>query len=575
MKRKRWLQKMLGVGLAIALVAGSTPAFADPTYTEYGIYVQKPASVAGDRFYHGAKFEPKTGSYLGIFAQGDRALNNDNAPAESGEWFLHTTERVLGRDHATYLLYINYDQGESLDHYASYMKEAKRIGAKGIQLGLEVANANAIQNDDNLRRQAKALQSYGIPIFLRFNSEFNLTDGSNGWQSWGPELYKEKFRIIADVMHQEAPNVVMCWCPNDWPIGSEVAWYPGDQYVDWVGVSSYPVFNADGTPQQGNTWMDRFREIYDRYGAKKPIFITEGAAMPNIEGTTDLSLKNVAAYEIQRFYAGAARRYPNLKMVVYWNHNEPGARMVHGVVTDVPELLQAYKTAVSDPYYLSNVGAGSSYYYEKVEKTTLSGKEKISSYVNDVHHRIDHVDYYVNGQYAAQAKFPSYEATIDFTPWQGQSIQLKADYWSEQGTLVTSKTVNVGGGNAGSSASSQTSSKQEIPVYYNGKRIQLAYQPIIWNNYTYLPVRFVGEAVHANVDWDNATRTVIAKRGNNTLKFHPDAVEFEKNGMKQVANTPVIIRENRAFVPLRSLAEGLDLSIQWNNGERAVYISEK
>ncbi len=40
MKRKRWLQKMLGVGLAIALVAGSTPAFADPTYTEYGIYVQ-------------------------------------------------------------------------------------------------------------------------------------------------------------------------------------------------------------------------------------------------------------------------------------------------------------------------------------------------------------------------------------------------------------------------------------------------------------------------------------------------------------------------------------------------------
>ena len=88
-------------------------------------------------------------------------------------------------------------------------------------------------------------------------------------------------------------------------------------------------------------------------------------------------------------------------------------------------------------------------------------------------------------------------------------------------------------------------------------------------------MRFVGEAVHANVDWDNATRTVIAKRDNNTLKFHPDAVEFEKNGMKQVANTPVIIRENRAFVPLRSLAEGLDLSIQWNNGERAVYISEK
>jgi beta-mannanase len=37
----------------------------------------------------------------------------------------------------------------------------------------------------------------------------------------------------------------MAWSPNDWLFGdSSDKYYPGDEYVDWVGVSSYPPYTS-------------------------------------------------------------------------------------------------------------------------------------------------------------------------------------------------------------------------------------------------------------------------------------------------------------------------------------------
>ncbi len=373
--------------------------------------------------------------------------------------------------------------------------------------------------------------------------------------------------MVADIMHREAPNVAMCWCPNDYPIGDEHPYYPGDQYVDWVGVSSYPPYKANGAPTQGNTWIDRFREIYDSYGSKKPIYITEGAALPNVEGSQAVTLAGTAAYEIQRFYAGAARRYPNLKMIVYWSKNEEKDRWVHGQITDVPEVLAAYKSAVADPYYLSNTvnGGVSDIYYEKVSNVKLkTGVERISAYANDVNNWIHHVAYYVNGEYVAQADFPTFEVDIDFSKWAGQEVTLKADFCGHDGRTVQSvnKTVSIG-------------DVKPLTIYYNGQKVDTPEPPFIYNDRTYLPVRYVGEAVRSKVDWDNDTRTVIVNRDNINLLFRPDDTTFIKNGVKNTAVAPVIIRNSRSFAPVRSIAEGLDLNIDWVASERSVYISDK
>ena len=68
---RRWLTGVLV--LAGILAISSAIALAAPSYTEYDLYVERPSSEAGNKFYHGAMYEPKTGSYLAMFAEGDEA----------------------------------------------------------------------------------------------------------------------------------------------------------------------------------------------------------------------------------------------------------------------------------------------------------------------------------------------------------------------------------------------------------------------------------------------------------------------------------------------------------------------
>ncbi len=72
------------------------------------------------------------------------------------------------------------------------------------------------------------------------------------WVPWhgDPDLYIEKFQLVHNVMEEYAPNVVMVWCPNDVPVelnGQTIPdYYPGDAYVDWVGVNFYVDYYDSG-----------------------------------------------------------------------------------------------------------------------------------------------------------------------------------------------------------------------------------------------------------------------------------------------------------------------------------------
>ena len=444
------MQKMrsgIAVFLTALLIAGLLPAaaFAAPSYTAYELYVERPASEAGNKFYHGAKYEPKTGAYLAMFAEGDEKMHDaGNSTHWTGpdEWYFGGTPRITGKEHAAYMVYVHYDSPTAISHYASHYRAAKERG-KAMQICMETMNGlDEVKNDAHLQALVQQAKEADIPIFLRFDSEFN--DESNPWHKDGPAKYIEKFRIVADAFHRGAPNVAMVWAPNDWPIGSEDAYYPGDQYVDWVGVSSYPIYNANGTPKQGNNWIDRFYLLYEKYGKKKPVFITEGAPSPSVEYHPDQDVTNSAQAEIRQFYAGAARRMPNLKMIFYWSNNEEWSRMIQCQLSTNARMLAAYKSAIADPYYLGSFNTSSSIYYQKAGEATMkAGREKVSCYVNDVNNRVEKAVYYINGKYAGEGRFPDYTATLDFTPYASQTVQLRADFYNQNDVYLKPVTVNV------------------------------------------------------------------------------------------------------------------------------------
>ena len=83
-----------------------------------------------------------------------------------------------------------------------------------------------------------------INIDLDFPIIFRPLHEMNGnWFWWGtktsnhtPSLYIDLFRLTVDYMKERTDNVLYAWSPN-WEI--EESYYPGDNYVDVVGIDFY------------------------------------------------------------------------------------------------------------------------------------------------------------------------------------------------------------------------------------------------------------------------------------------------------------------------------------------------
>ena len=101
--------------------------------------------------------------------------------------------------------------------------------------------------DSSLSRFASFAQDYNPrPIFLRIGYEF---DGP--WNNYDPTRYRNAFRYIKDYLdNQGVTNVAYVWQSAAWgETGGNIdPWYPGDNYVDWVGLSFFfydANFNGD------------------------------------------------------------------------------------------------------------------------------------------------------------------------------------------------------------------------------------------------------------------------------------------------------------------------------------------
>ncbi|MGO9904549.1 MAG: glycoside hydrolase family 26 protein [Solirubrobacteraceae bacterium] len=98
--------------------------------------------------------------------------------------------------------------------------------------------------DGYLRAQAIAAARWRKPILLRFAPEMN-----GGWSPWGVRvpgnsagLYVAAWRhAVAIFRRAGARNVLWVWCPNvdDGGALPFTALYPGDRWVDWVGLDGY------------------------------------------------------------------------------------------------------------------------------------------------------------------------------------------------------------------------------------------------------------------------------------------------------------------------------------------------
>ena len=98
--------------------------------------------------------------------------------------------------------------------------------------------------------------------------------------------------------------------------------------------------------------------------------------------------------------------------------------------------------------------------------------------------------------------------------------------------------------------------------------VEMDVYPVIVDNRTLVPLRFVANAMGAEADWVESTRTVILTLGEQTLSF---VIGELAAGM----DVPAQIMNNRTMVPLRFVSEFFGAVVNWCAQTRTIEIIRK
>lgn len=108
----------------------------------------------------------------------------------------------------------------------------------------------------------------------------------------------------------------------------------------------------------------------------------------------------------------------------------------------------------------------------------------------------------------------------------------------------------------------------------NGEVSQLDSPPVIADGRTLVPIRAIVEALDGNVDWDNDTKTAtLTNDADAEVKLTVNSKTAYYNGSEvQLDTAPVIINE-RTMLPIRFVAESFGYTTDWNAADKSITIT--
>ena len=115
----------------------------------------------------------------------------------------------------------------------------------------------------------------------------------------------------------------------------------------------------------------------------------------------------------------------------------------------------------------------------------------------------------------------------------------------------------------------------DYPSSHGVSRYTMDTVPIIKDDRTFVPLRFVVEALDGEVYWDGTDRRVDIYLKDNHIALWIDRDTYEVNGEKKTMDTAPFIRDSRTMVPIRFVVEGLGGQVWWYPGSRSVMIMLK
>ncbi|GBF12414.1 cell wall hydrolase [Tepidibacillus sp. HK-1] len=113
-----------------------------------------------------------------------------------------------------------------------------------------------------------------------------------------------------------------------------------------------------------------------------------------------------------------------------------------------------------------------------------------------------------------------------------------------------------------------------IQLKINGKLIDQPDARLI-DKRTYVPVRKISEFLGAELNWDSDLQQVTFTQENHMIQFKIGERFATRDQQKILMDAPAIILNNATYVPIRFVSEALFYNVDWDNTTKTVYISEK
>jgi hypothetical protein len=149
-----------------------------------------------------------------------------------------------------------------------------------IQFNLRHINAADIAgggSDRYISHLADQVKSFGLPIVISIGHEMNGNWYPWGWPSTPAATFVKMWQRVHDIFKkQQATNVIWLWTVNRAvkPAINPRPWWPGQAYVDWVGIDGHDRHATDSFKKVFGSTIADVRSL-----TNDPILISETAVV--------------------------------------------------------------------------------------------------------------------------------------------------------------------------------------------------------------------------------------------------------------------------------------------------------
>jgi hypothetical protein len=114
-----------------------------------------------------------------------------------------------------------------------------------------------------------------------------------------------------------------------------------------------------------------------------------------------------------------------------------------------------------------------------------------------------------------------------------------------------------------------------INVVLNDSKIDFPdAQPFVdANGRTQIPAKYIGEALGATVTWVGKEQKAVFSFGNKQLILYIGKKNYLVDGQTKQMDTTAIIKDGRTFVPAKYIAEALGANVKWDGSTKTVFVN--